>query len=347
MFPDIVKTFGLCYNSNGSRKVVGHREMVNNSIKARNYRMIVAKGISAAQKKRKNDPMTVLYILLLALLQGLTEFLPVSSFGILCMAEKFFGMERSTGLLCETMVHLGTAASIIFIFRKDLKRIGAEFIGMLLDLIGNLNLYIHNKRTGSDLNYARIVHGTYRKFTALLVVSMIPSFLLGYAARRLAVLSSESGIVNGIGFLIGGIVLLVTDLNNSGGEKGPRDTAYHCAMWMGICQGIAVFPGLSRMGMTVCAALLGGCSRKFAVRFSVIMSFPMLIGAFVSQAGQFASAQMTPGLGVTYAAAMILAGLTGCLSVRFMINLVQNKKLRVFAFLSFAAGILALASNFM
>ena len=291
--------------------------------------------------------MTVLYILLLAILQGLTEFLPVSSFGILCTAQKLMGMDSGTGLLCEAMVHLGTAASIVFIYRKELIRIGTELLGMLLDMIGNLNLYIHNKRTGSDLNYARIVHGTYRKFAALLAVSMIPSFLLGFTARRLAVLSVDSRIVTGIGFLITGIVLLVTDLNNSGGERGPRDTAYHCAMWMGICQGIAVFPGISRMGLTLCAALLCGCSRKFAVKFSVMMSFPMLIGAFFSQAGQFASPQMTAGLGAAYVLAMVLAGVMGCLSVRFMLDLAQKKKLRVFAFLSFAAGILALASEFM
>ena len=83
------------------------------------------------------------------------------------------GIGHETGLLSETMLHLGSAAAIIFLFRKDLKKIGLGLLGMFMDMIGNLNLYIHNKKTGESLGYARIVTGTYRKTGALLVISMI------------------------------------------------------------------------------------------------------------------------------------------------------------------------------
>lgn len=116
--------------------------------------------------------MIVLYLILLAVLQAVTEFLPVSSFGHLCVVESLLGISHDTGLLLEAMLHLGTAAAIIFLFKKDLKRLGVELLGMFMDLIGNLNLYIHNKRTGAELKYARIVTGNYRKFTVLLLVSM-------------------------------------------------------------------------------------------------------------------------------------------------------------------------------
>lgn len=123
---------------------------------------------------------------------------------------------------------------------------------MFMDLIGNLNLYIHNKRTGAELKYARIVTGNYRKFTVLLLVSMIPTVLLGLTARRLTLLTADSLLFSGIGFLLSGIFLLVTDLNKSGGTKGPREASYDSAMWIGICQGLAVFPGISRMAL-LCA----------------------------------------------------------------------------------------------
>lgn len=112
--------------------------------------------------------MIVLYLILLAVLQAVTEFIPVSSFGHLCVAEQLFGIGHDTGLLIEAMLHLGTAAAIIFLFKKDLKQIGIELLQMFLDVIGNINLLIHNKKTGKHLNYARIVTGTYRKFAALL-----------------------------------------------------------------------------------------------------------------------------------------------------------------------------------
>ena len=157
--------------------------------------------------------MIVLYLILLAVFQAVTEFIPVSSFGHLCVAEQLFGIGHDTGLLIEAMLHLGTAAAIIFLFKKDLKQIGIELLQMFLDVIGNINLLIHNKKTGKHLNYARIVTGTYRKFAALLVISMIPTVCLGLVSSRLAVLAADSSFFPGIGFLITGVLLLVTDLN--------------------------------------------------------------------------------------------------------------------------------------
>ena len=101
--------------------------------------------------------MIVVYLILLAVIQAVVEFLPVSSMGHLCALEQLMGINHGTGLLLEAILHLGTAAAIIFLFRKDLKKIALELLGMFMDLIGNLNIYIYNKRTGKNLNYARIV----------------------------------------------------------------------------------------------------------------------------------------------------------------------------------------------
>ena len=291
--------------------------------------------------------MIVVYLILLAIIQALTEFLPVSSTGHLCVLEQLLGMDHGTGLLLEAMLHLGTAGAIIFLFRKELKKTGLELVGMFMDILGNVNLYIHNRRTGESLGYARIVTGTYRKFGALLVISMIPTVLLGFTGRRLALLAADSQIVPGIGFLLTGVLLLVTDLNRSGGMKGPREASYDSAMWIGICQGLAVFPGISRMGFTLCAALLCGYSRKFAVRFSVFMSLPAIVGAFFVEAGNFGAAEMTVGLGFAYVFAAVVAGFIGCLMIRTAINMSQKVKLRYFAYYSFAAGMIALAVNYM
>ena len=277
--------------------------------------------------------MIVVYLILLAIIQAVTEFLPVSSTGHLCVLEQLLGMDHGTGLLLEAMLHLGTAGAIIFLFRKELKKTGLELVGMFMDILGNVNLYIHNRRTGESLGYARIVTGTYRKFGALLVISMIPTVLLGFTGRRLALLAADSQIVPGIGFLLTGVLLLVTDLNRSGGMKGPREASYDSAMWIGICQGLAVFPGISRMGFTLCAALLCGYSRKFAVRFV--------------EAGNFGAAEMTVGLGFAYVFAAVVAGFIGCLMIRTAINMSQKVKLRYFAYYSFAAGMIALAVNYM
>ena len=122
--------------------------------------------------------MSVIHAIILGILQGITEFLPVSSFGHLCAVQHLMGGTRGSGVLFEVMLHIGTMAALILFLWKDIRKIGIELIGMILDLIGNANIFLYNRRTGKNLTYARIVTGTYRKLTALLVVSTIPTMLI-------------------------------------------------------------------------------------------------------------------------------------------------------------------------
>ena len=147
--------------------------------------------------------------------------------------------------------------------------------------------------------------------------------------------------------LIAGVILLVVDYSNINGNKGTREANFGDAMWMGICQGISVLPGLSRFGLTISAGLFCGLSRKFAVKYSLLMSIPAVIGAFLVEAGEFTAVSMTVGKGFTYILGMIVAGVTGYLVIRFMLKLSNQVRLRYFAFYSFAAGILILAANYI
>ena len=157
--------------------------------------------------------MAALYAILLGILQGITEFLPVSSFGHTSLIENLLGMGHEGGILFETLLHVGTLVAVFSVFHKDLKRIWVELVGMVMDIVGNVYLFIHNKRTGDSLHYAKIVKGTYRRLTALLVVSFIPTAVLGYTARRLVQRTALSPVVPGIFLLLTGVWLLVVDLN--------------------------------------------------------------------------------------------------------------------------------------
>ena len=191
--------------------------------------------------------MSVLQAILLGIVQGITEFLPVSSFGHMAAIENAMDITRDTAVLFEVLLHVGTLFVVLFVFREDIRRILEELLGMALDLIGNANIYFHNRRTGDNLHYARVVHGTYRKFTAVMLVSFIPTAMLGYICRRLVTLAAMSPLLPGACIMITGVFLLVTDLSNIGGNKTPKDVTYDNAMWIGICQGISVFPGISRI----------------------------------------------------------------------------------------------------
>ena len=290
--------------------------------------------------------MIVLYIILLAIVQGITEFLPVSSFGHLCFLQNILGMDHGPGVLLEVMLHFGTLAAVFMTFQKDIRRLFVESIEMFMDLIGNASLYIHNRRTGDHLRYTKIICNVYRKFAVLLMLSMVPTMFIGYTARRLVAMSVSSKLIPGVGILITGIILLVIDLSQVGGTKAAKDASFSNAMWIGICQGLSVFPGFSRSGMTISAGLMSGFSRSFAVKYSYILSVPAIIGAMIMELGQFGSADMTVGLGFSYVFGMIIAAVVGSLTIRACLKLVHHGKFRYFAYYCFIAGILVLVSNY-
>ena len=290
--------------------------------------------------------MIVLYVILLAIVQGITEFLPVSSFGHLCFLQNILGMDHGPGVLLEVMLHFGTLAAVFMTFQKDIRRLFVESIEMFMDLIGNASLYIHNRRTGDHLRYTKIICNVYRKFAVLLMLSMVPTMFIGYTARRLVAMSVSSKLIPGVGILITGILLLVIDLSQVGGTKAAKDASFSNAMWIGICQGLSVFPGFSRSGMTISAGLMSGFSRTFAVKYSYILSVPAIIGAMIMELSQFGSADMTVGLGFSYVFGMIIAAVVGSLTIRACLKLVHHGKFRYFAYYCFIAGILVLVSNY-
>lgn len=290
--------------------------------------------------------MSVLQAILLGIVQGITEFLPVSSFGHTAALENALGIPRNTAVLFEVLLHMGTLGAVFFAFREDLRRIGEELIGIVMDILGNGNIYLHNRRTGENLHYARVIYGTYRRFILMMGVSFIPTVLLGYTCRRLVTKAAISPLLPGTCMMITGIFLLVTDFSNMGGNKTPKDVTYDNAMWIGICQGLSVFPGISRCGMTVCAGLLCGFGQKFAVKYSYLISIPAIIGSLFLEISEFTTPKMTVGLGFTYILGMIVSGVVGFLVIRYLLHLLQNVKLRYFAIYSFLAGAAALIRNF-
>lgn len=291
--------------------------------------------------------MSFLEAIILAIIQGITEFLPVSSLGHLSLAENLMGIDRGPGMLYEALLHLGTLAAVILAFYKDVKKVAFSFVGICADIIGNIHLFIQNKRGKGNYNYARIISNSYRKLALLIVISMIPTAMLGYSARNIVAKTMESPLLAGAGILITGIVLIVIDFSKAGGDKGIREASYEHAMWMGICQGLSVFPGFSRSGLSISAALLSGLNRKFAVKFSYLMSIPAIVGAFFSQLVNLGSAEMTIGLGFTYVFGMILSASVGMLTIRILLKLVNQLRFRYFAYYCFVIGLATLFVYYM
>jgi undecaprenyl-diphosphatase len=267
-----------------------------------------------------------LQTLILGLIQGTSEWLPISSTAHLKLTETFFGLAVTP--LFNLILHLGTVAVLIFFFRKEVKNI--------LLALAHLDFKSEN-----GMLIPRII------------VATIPTAVIGLAYDLFLTNQNSSLYISGletipviaVTFLIGATIVYSTKF-----AKEDKDfLSYKMVIVMGIAQGFAIFPGLSRSGVTISIALLLGLQRKRAFKFSFLLSIPAVLGdLFVeayAQRGQLSMGGISPldvGLGV------VAAVVVGYFALKFVSRVVQGRKFHYFAFYTWALGIaLLLATLFV
>lgn len=290
--------------------------------------------------------MSLLQSILLGLVQGITEFLPVSSSGHLAILRNLFGIELQDGPFFDVMLHLGTMIAICAVFRKDLIRMLKESVNMVMDMIYNLKILIHNKKEQDARRYKKIIHNNYRKFTLMVLVSTVPTAVIGYAAQELVNIAGMTLIAPGVCLILNAGLLLVADVVEAG-KKVPKDAAYTNAFVVGIAQGLAVMPGLSRTGITILACLLNGFDRRFAVKYSFIMSIPAIIGAMILELTRISAQTTAMSQIAVYLVGAIIAGITGYVCIRKMLVIVRKKQFKGFSLYCLVIGILAIVGHFL
>ncbi len=289
--------------------------------------------------------MTVLQSIFLGMVQGLTEFLPVSSSGHLAIFQNLFHIDTGNSVTYDVMLHVGTLFVVFLVYWKDICKLFVEFFKMLGDLFYNAKTALSRNRA-QDVKYRRIIRTNYRKFVLLIIVSTIPTALMGYFGRKLIEDASATLIVPGICLLVTGVILLFSDrVENC--WKIPKDVSWGEGVLIGIAQGFATLPGISRSGTTISACTFCGFERRFAVKYSFILSIPAILGAAVLEVGDMASEGISASLMGTYAAGMIAAALFGYLAIRTVGAVVKKRKMRYFSYYCFAAGALAIAGQFV
>lgn len=289
--------------------------------------------------------MSLLQSILMGLIQGLTEFLPVSSSGHLALFKILFDVNTETGLLFDVMLHVGTLVAICIVYYKDIIRLVIEFIGMLIDGGYNLVTWMQ-KRRGKDGAYRHVIYNSYRKMVMLVIVSTIPTGIIGYVGADLVTAASEVLIVPGICLIITAALLFVCDRIPEGHKK-PKQTSYANAFIIGICQGVATLPGLSRSGTTITACVLNGLDRRFAVKYSFIMSIPAILGAMVLQLKGIGSEALMRTDLIHYAIGMAVAAVVGYICIKTMLVIVKKRKFKFFSIYCLIVGIVSIIGYFV
>lgn len=289
--------------------------------------------------------MSLLQAILMGLLQGITEFLPVSSSGHLAIFQYIFKVNTDTGMLFEVMLHLGTLVAVCIVFWKDVSKLFIEGIHLLADVCVNLKTWVVNRFQHGNGVYRRIVTNAYRKFVLLILVTTIPTGIIGVVLNNVVASASSSLLIPGICLVINAIVLLVVG-SMEGGKKKVKKSSYKDAAVIGVAQGIAVFPGISRSGSTISACLALGFDRSFAVKYSFIASLPAILGANLLELRHLGDAMNGGDHILYYVIGMIVAGVVGYICIRVMMYVVSHKKFSYFAYYCAAVGLISLVFHF-
>ncbi len=282
--------------------------------------------------------MTLFHAIILGLIQGLAEFLPISSSGHLAILEQILQVENA-GMVFDVMLHFGTLIAIFVAFWDDIKKLFVEGLCIIRDAVINFIIFFRNfnKPVRDKAAYRKIVNSSYRKFVMLIIVSTIPTGILGVVLESVIGAASSSLIVVGICLFITGGLLLLSDMTGSG-TKHPKQVTYREAGIIGIVQGLATFPGISRSGSTITACLLCGFNKSFAVKYSFIMSIPAVLGAVILQIKDITTLTITGTEALYYAIGTLVAAVVGYICIKTMLVLVRGKKYKYFAYYCFIVG---------
>ena len=271
--------------------------------------------------------MNVVSAIFFGIIQGLTEFLPVSSSGHLAIMQNIFGMENveETSLTFTVLLHLGTLIAVFLVYRRDIfSLIPAFFTGL-----GKL---FHGKRKLANYNERE-------RMVFFVILATVPLVLAVLMKDGVALLSAHTKVIGFI-LMLNALVLYISD-RFSGGNGGINEMTPRSAVMVGLCQFCAVLPGLSRSGATITGGLLQGFSREFAVKFSFILSIPAILGANILEVPKIVSNPIPQGEMVAYIAGVVAAALSGIAAMKLLQFISRKSNFRIFSYYCLAAGLIA------
>lgn len=250
--------------------------------------------------------MSVLEGIILGIVQGITEFIPVSSSAHLTLFQRLFGINEGT-MTFNIILHMATLLAVLVVFRRDIME---------------------------------IIKRPFSKMPLLIVAGTIPTVIIVLLFNDLINSLFSSGKVMGISFFITGSALWWAQTSGRGGKE-LKEMTYLDAIIIGVAQGFAILPGISRLGFTLTASLVRGLNKRFALKFSFLMSIPIIVGAALKDVydilkggtGFLAGIQVAP-----VAAGFLVAALCGFFAVGFMLKHFKKVNLKCFSYYVFALG---------
>ena len=252
--------------------------------------------------------MNIFQAIILGIVQGITEFLPISSSGHLIVLQRVFGMEEPA-FTFDIIVHFGTLIAIIVYFRADI---------------------------------VAIIKNPFGRLTWLLVVGTIPAVIAGFFLRNIIETQFRTGIWLAAAFTLTGVLMVLADRFTTG-TKEERDITWFDALFIGCCQALALPPGISRSGTTITGGLTRGLNRETAARYSFLLAMIAIAGASVLETVDvIRDGTRATNIGVApLVAGFVVSAVVGYLCIKLLLKLIKACKLRYFSiYLWILAGLI-------
>ena len=268
--------------------------------------------------------MTILEAIVLGVLQGITEFLPVSSSGHLVLMQHFLGIKESQ-VFFDVMLHFGTLGAVIIVYYQVI----GSLVRTGFSTLFQASFYRHPRLTISNTLDLRLIW--------FLLLGSIPTGLIALLFKdSLEAIFGKPMVVAGM-LIITGLILQLSRLGQRRRQTETPLRAWHTPL-VGIVQGLAIIPGISRSGSTISISLLLGLSPQVAAQYSFLLSIPAILGAVVLKFKDVGE--------ITIAPAVIVAGtlasfIVGYIALRFLLAMLNRGKFSIFSYYCFAVGIVA------
>ncbi len=267
--------------------------------------------------------MDIIQGIIIGIVQGLTEFLPVSSSAHLVFAHRLLGVESSIAF--DVFLHLGTLIAVMWFFRYDIYKMLVSWFSSIQDIL-----------------HGRFKEGfyedPYKRLAWYVILATIPVGIVGVLFEdSVDALFSGALYVPAFFLFVTGTILYLSQ-RMSNGEINYNTITKKEALFMGLGQACAILPGLSRSGTTIAAGLTIGLNKEFAAKFSFILSIPAIFGAFVIQLKDIGSAMDANFLPIFLG--FIASIVAGYIAIKWMLDLIQNKSLDIFAYYCWLMGLI-------
>ena len=272
--------------------------------------------------------MMVFTSFLLGLIQGVAEFLPISSSGHLAIAQNLLNLQAEIPAFFDVLLHLGTLLAVFVAYWQDIKDMVVEFFCGIGDLV--------HHSTPTPVPPAR-------RLILLIILGTLPLFAVLPIKDKVQGLS-DNMIFIGAALIVTGFLLFASDMIRKG-RKTERNATWLDVLIVGAGQAIATMPGISRSGMTISAGCFTGFERRFAVRFSFLLSIPAVLGANILSLKDAFEAGIVWSEVPVYLVGVVTAAVVGYLCIRLLRMIADKGRFGAFAYYCWAVGLLTLVLN--